>query len=150
MQLENGNTFQYYSIQKDSTLHLVLRLCGGGKPIAIVPFRTFTTPTCDDLISIIIEQQINGSWKDIPSAIKRFNNNHLIECIERIRKWSNDKGFDKDTISLVVGTLATLIFLEKYDIESYEIWKLLRKKALKSLKLIDPNINWENLVKSMC
>lgn len=147
--MEDGNTLQDYGVRKDSTFHLVLRLRGGGNPDVDIAIRTFSNANYDDLVSIIIEQQINGSWKDIPSAIKKFNDQDLISCIEKIRKWVNDKNFDRELIHLVVGTMVTLIFLEKYMKESYGMWKLLSKKALKSLNSINPNINWIMIIKSM-
>ena len=137
MQLKDGNTLRDYGIKNDSTIHMVFIFRGGGYPEVDIPVRTFSTTDSNDLISIIIEQQINGSWKDIPSVIKRFNDRNLSSCIEKIKKWANNKKFGKDSIHLVVGTLVPLIFLEKYMKESYQMWKLLNKKALKSLITIN-------------
>lgn len=145
--LEDNSILQDYHISKGCEIHMSIH-----KSANKIPMRICCAPAfCENLLSIAIEQQIDGSWNDVPSAIKviKFNDQDFISILEKIKKWADSKNFDKKNMPIVVGTLITLIFFERYMKETHDIWRLMSTKALKALNSIDSNINWIILMKSM-
>ena len=164
-QLEDGNTLKDYGIKSPSVLHLVLRLRGGRrtklttrKPVggktpskslgASVPSsvqysqRSFVSVETNDLISIVSEQMVDGCWKKIPKMMKcqKFE-----EIIENVQKWCLGKAFSCGE-EIIIGTMASLIYMLKYKKECFHMWLLIYKKGLIFLRAIDPDVKWNSII----
>lgn len=144
--LENGYTLQNYSIQIESTLHLILRLRGGGNPP--LPARTFYKVNSDDLISIVAEQKVEGCWNTIPSYFTKSTDQKVKAAIQKVQQWAKNKRFLKNE-NKVVGTVISLFYMVSYKKELHTIWGLLYEKALKWLMSINKTVNWEAIIKSL-
>lgn len=150
LQLEDGNKIGDYFIPNDSTLHLVLRLRGGGFPTdpkTLYAARSFVDGQNSDLIKIVSQQSVDGNWNDMPNQVLNDDNKELNELILKIMNWSNENDFG-DMKNAVVATVFSLAFMSKFKKEKFEIWKLIYSKGIEWLISINGNINWDNLIKS--
>ncbi|KAK8838593.1 von Willebrand factor A domain-containing protein 5A [Tritrichomonas musculus] len=144
-QLEDGNTLKDYSIPECAVLHLVLRLRGGGP--SPFPKRTAASSMNNDLVSIVKEQMIEGYWIDVPSFLKSSNGHEIKDLVQKVQSWCESQNIQND--KKVLATLVSLAFMAKYKKESYEIWNLIYKKALKWLSSVNNTVQWDNFLKSI-
>lgn len=106
--MKKKKTLSNYNIHEGSTLHLVLRLNGGGYPIEY-PQRNCYSSKTDDLFSIILDQKINGCWDFIPIFFTKMKLNELILKVQGLCAQQN---ISDDTQSFV-ETLVCLVYMKK-------------------------------------
>ena len=108
------------------------------------PQRNFVYIETNDLLSIVSEQMVNGCWKNIPKILqcKKFQN-----IIENIQKWCLNKTFDCGE-DIIIGTMASLTYMFRCKKECFHMWSLIYRKGIKYLKTINPDINWEDIIRN--
>lgn len=144
-QLEDGNTLIDYGIFEGCICNMVLRLRGGGFPP--FPQRTAVSLENEDLLSIVKEQMIEGYWNDVPNFLKSSKNKEINEMIGIIQDWCKSQKVKFD--QKIFATLVSLAFMTKYKKESFGIWNLIYKKALKWLSKVDKTIQWDEFLRSI-
>lgn len=144
-QLADEKILEDYNIPEGATCHLVLRLRGGGAPT--FPKRTVASSENDDLVSIVKEQMIEGYWNDVPSFLKSSKDKEINDMIQKIQNWCKSQKAQID--ERMFATLVSLAFMSKYKKESFEIWNLIYKKALKWLFEVNKTIKWDEFLRSI-
>ena len=73
----------------------------------------------------------------------------FIEKLQQIVKINQISQKNKDSLiqKKLVATLLALLMMNKFMMPFYEMWKLIYQKAIDWLQIIDPSINWEELLK---
>ena len=143
--LEDGCTLQDYSIHKDSIIHLVSKLRGGGGDY--LPARTFCKVNAEDIVSIVSEQKVEGCWNNIPSFFSKSDDQKVKDAIQKVQRWAKGKRFQRNE-NKVVGTVVSLLYMVSFKKEFHKIWELVYQKALKWLISVNQTINWEAIIKS--
>ncbi|KAK8838499.1 hypothetical protein M9Y10_033127 [Tritrichomonas musculus] len=87
---------------------------------------------------------VNGCWKYIPKILqcKKFQN-----IIENVQNWCLNKTFDCGE-DIIFGTMASLTYMFRCKKECFHMWSLIYKKGIKYLKTINPDINWEDIIRN--
>ena len=172
--LEDVSTPEEYGILPDTTIHLVYRLRGGDRPERHVSHSEDNKPktgnarvsldldpTDFNLIDLIEIQCADGFWMfDDPFPIfskfdqKEINElkskiDQFIDKLQQIGKIEQISQKKKDSLiqKKLVATLLALLMMNKFMMPFYEMWKLIYQKAIDWLQIIDPSINWEELLK---
>jgi len=133
---ENEYTLKDYSVKKDTTVDLVLRLRGGSDE----------EDNPQELISsILMHQQFKGCFSGLKS---------LQILIPRKQNFTiQDKYIRRIPISekeLVLSTLLALHLLRNYTNRKYDTqWKLISKKAMKYLYSVSNDIDWDSVLDSI-
>jgi len=131
-QLEDGNMTTDYGIDYDDTLHLVLRLRGGGSPH--VPVHEITK-----------HQQFKGYFSGF-DTLQRY-----LECGKKfeIPKTIAEK-IPAQVRTQVITTLLALVLLKRRTKdEDRAQWKLIEQKAHDYLYSVSKTINWQGLLSSL-
>ena len=144
-QLEDRMTLFEYYISDSSTIHLVLRLRGGGRNFSSYAKRTFLPSKAKDLISIVSEQEINGCWKNVPNFLI---NEKLNEFIQKVKELCVNTKIS-DNFQSIVGTVSSLAYMAKYKKECFKMWSLIFEKGIKWLHSIDSKIDWNGLIQNL-
>ena len=108
-------------------------------PLVEYPQRNFVSVDTNDLVSIVSEQMVNGCWQKIPQML---NCPKFREIIENVQKWCLNQTFSCGE-DVIVGTMASLIYMSKCMKECFHMWSLIYKKGMKYLKTVNPDVNWE-------
>ncbi|KAK8839135.1 hypothetical protein M9Y10_032607 [Tritrichomonas musculus] len=89
----------------------------------------------------------NDCWKEIPEYLKKLNCKEMKRIIQKVQHWVANN-IIYGTKSNIVGTVVSLIFLEKYKKECYEFWSLIYLKSLRWLYSINPEIDWREVIQA--
>jgi hypothetical protein len=139
-QMEDGDTLEDHKIRKDSTVHLVLRLRGGGS--ASIEISEIAAPQRkSDVTELLQGHTIEGFWKNCAELMKQANVKRAPELPETIRV----SGGDRDK---VLATVLALSILRKRFSDQRSMWQLLEWKALMWLASIVAEFDWSAFVDS--
>lgn len=148
-ELLDGTTIDDYSIQQGSTIYLVsgLRKILPQNSLFEYAQRNFVHGKTDDVISVISEQMSNDCWKEIPEYLKKWNCEEMKRIIQKVQHWVANN-IIYGTKANIIGTVVSLIFLEKYKKECFEFWSLIYLKSLRWLYSINPEIDWREVIQA--
>ena len=162
-QLEDDKKLSDYSMQDNSTVHIVLRLrsdsgCGSGlieykldeirkQPIIRDNiFKVFDKEKAEDLVSIISKQKIEGYWMKIPNEIEKDKYDKMKAIIEKASDLYKQMKIKEDE-NKIIGTICCLIFMKKFMLNDSKTWTLVYNKGMEWLFSVEPKVNWNNVLK---
>ncbi|XP_063428653.1 uncharacterized protein LOC134711745 [Mytilus trossulus] len=124
-----------YGITDDDTLHLVLRLRGGG--CSPEQWIQMGSEKYGDIMMNLVElQQFDGQWKYSEDLVKFLGTNE-----EKIKKFNSFKSYKFD----VWCTAYVIVFLQKYLEKHADELKLIVSKALSWLE--SQNLSEQGVIK---
>ena len=157
-QLEDGNTLQDYSVQKGSTVHMVLRLRGDGGGMATD--RWMQRDECRPRMSagseiesrepvaekeltlrgLLSLQSTDGHWEDVSSLLALVGKKPLmlakIEALEMAAEFKER----------AYHTCVAIALMRHHFSERQKIWVLSEKKAVTWLSKLSSSVKWEELI----
>jgi ubiquitin C len=134
-QLENEKTLEDYSIENESTLHLVLRLRGGGGGSVIIPKRIKNNDeNVQLLLSLLEKHQPKGTWNGYEDLIQFLK--VRFEIPKSLASLSDE----------VKSTILAISFLRKFLIDIEVTWKMIELKSLKALSSINNSVQWNSVI----
>ena len=138
-QSSGGNTLQDYCIQKDSTIHLVLRLRGDSGPKRQARPKPAGVANYTNVISML---NINGYWSDPEVFMKYFSDvlHKSVDIPDEISSMSDH----------VIATVLALAILRIKFSDKVCAWQMAESKALKWLLSQDPSIDWQTVISLLC
>jgi hypothetical protein len=141
-QLEDCQTLRDYKIQKDNTVHLVLRLLGGGSggpPITISEIEPVMREK--DVSALLEDHSVEGYWLNSAKLMKQSG---LVvpPKLPLIAPNLSEK---------VLATVLALAILRKRYQDQRDLWQLLELKALKWLGSATRRsaVNWTSIIDSI-
>jgi hypothetical protein len=137
-QLEgHGETLNSLGIISGTTVHLALRLRGGGMPLIIAEVEPAVKQR--DVSGILDGHSVEGCWLDADDMIRRAG-------LPARPELPVPAALAPDLVDRVLATVVALAILRKLHPDQRELWRLLEAKALKWLASITADVDWSAIV----
>jgi ubiquitin len=143
-QLEDGNTLSEYSIEDGASVHLVLRLRGGGDEIPPIVISEIEAPKRKkDVTELLQGHSVEGFWENCAEMMKRAG-------IDRAPELPGEVAVSPDNLDKVLATVLALAILRTQFGDQRLMWQLLEWKAFVWLESIFGSFDWSSFVDSIC